>query len=140
MGKRVSASNSVVSSVEQAAAIYGVRSYRMQSRVFDVVGTGGISRPMFIGLWRDRFGDSHKGGMPDLLLTPKVPFVNTFNGVLAMSVAVALWVECKSGGASLTPQQRLFRDDAIEAGAFWIQARDSAQAVIDWFDQYGVKR
>ena len=67
MTKKINAANAVVGSIEEAAAIYGVRCYRMQSRVFNVVGIGGRPRPMFVGGWKDRFGTSHKGGMADIL-------------------------------------------------------------------------
>lgn len=152
MTKKINAANAVVGSIEEAAAIYGVRCYRMQSRVFNVVGIGGRPRPMFVGGWKDRFGTSHKGGMADILLTPKILItppshlihipMNTPGGVKVepIAVCVALWVECKSGSGKLNPEQKLFRDDVIEAGAFYIEAHDGPDAVIEWFEKYGVRR
>jgi hypothetical protein len=137
MGK-VSASNAVVSAIESAAAIYGVRSYRMNSRTFMVPGAGGRERPMFMGQWKDENGETHRQGMADLLLTPRIPVVTATVGRVLMSVP--LWVECKSGSGKLEPEQKLFRDDVTKAGAFYIEAHDSAQAVIDWFTIFGVSR
>jgi hypothetical protein len=123
------AGNSVVSAVEEACALYGVRCYRQQSRAMTVVGAGGRPRPMFVGQWRDRFGTLHTSGMADLLLTP---FISQAGCV------TALWVECKSGTGKLTLEQQLFRDDVQKAGAYWLQVRDSADQVLQWFDDFNV--
>lgn len=154
MAKAISASNAVMNAIEQTAAIYGVRSYRMQSRMFRVPGKGGVERPMFIGQWKDDLGVAHFKGMADMLLTPRITLYGitreqypiTFAGkavdvpVKQYQIAVALWVECKSGGATLKKEQCDFRDDVLKAGAFWLQARDSADVVIEWFQQHGVSR
>lgn len=142
---RTSASNAVVSSVENAAAIYGVRCYRMQSRTVQVKGAGGRERPMFMGAWKDALGVPHYKGMADVLLTPKIKVLTRSirNGLLteeSFVYAVALWVECKSGTGELRKEQVEFRNDVLAAGAFYIEAHDSADAVIEWFKQMGVAR
>lgn len=133
MPKKASASNSVVSSVEEAAALFGVPSYRMNSRTFMVPGLNGRMRPMFMGQWTDDDGTAYRKGMADLLLSPKVPIGEQL-------VAVPLWVECKSGSGRLSPEQKAFRDHVTRNGAFFIEARDCATAVIEWFRARGVSR
>lgn len=128
------AGNSVVSAVEMACALYGVRCYRQQSRAVTVVGAGGRPRPMFIGQWRDRNGALHHGGMPDLLLTPRVTFSR------GDEVCLALWVECKAASGKLNGEQKAFKEDVEEAGAYYIECRDSADSVIRWFEAYDVRR
>ena len=156
MGAKISASNAVVSAVEQAAALYGVRSYRMNSRTFQVAGAGGRQRPMFMGAWHDATGQVHHRGMADLLLTPQVPLSrftpptalvhipmnhNTTGGMPAdPRVTVVLWVECKSGRGALEAEQKAFRTDVFNAGAFYIQAQDDADDVVAWFEKMGVRR
>jgi hypothetical protein len=150
------AANDVVTSIEQVAALYGVRAYRMQSRVMTVVGAGGRTRPMFMGAWRDQLGQIHYKGMADLLLTPRIPMftvpmtIKLKDGTeeqepglyvpRRMDCAVALWVEAKSGSGRLSPEQELFRDDVLKAGAFWIQAQDGPDDVLQWFENMGVRR
>jgi hypothetical protein len=131
------AGNSVVAAVEEACAIYGVRCYRMQSRAVTVVGAGGRPRPMFVGQWRDKTGKLYYGGMADLLLTPMLCFEDATG---CPRIAVALWVECKSGAGRLNPNQQAFKEDVEEAGAFYIECRDSADSVIRWFEAYDVRR
>jgi hypothetical protein len=142
MPKHVSASNSAVSSVEHAAALYGVRCYRMNSRTFEVEGAGGRKRPMFMGAWKDELGQHHFTGMADLLLTPRVrlPIMDGSKFIDIATATIPLWVECKSGTGRLGPEQIAFRDDVVKAGAAYIEARDSAEAVIAWFDKMGVRR
>lgn len=142
MPRPISASNAVVSAVENAALLYGVRCYRMNTRTFEVTGQGGRKRPMFMGSWRDELGQHHFTGMADLLLTPRVrlPIMNGDKFVDIATATVCLWVECKSGTGRLSPEQQLFRDDVMKTGAAFIEARDSADAVIEWFDRMGVKR
>jgi hypothetical protein len=132
------AGNSVVAAVEEACSIYGVRCYRMQSRAVTVVGAGGRPRPMFLGQWKDKTGKLFYGGMADCLLTPVINIC----GIADVNdrVAVALWVECKAGTGRLNPNQQAFKEDAEEAGAFYIECRDSADSVIRWFEAYDVRR
>jgi hypothetical protein len=131
VAKRINPANAVVNACEQVAALYRVRCYRMQSRVFNVVGAGQKERPMFFGRWVDRFGEKHPGGMADLLMTPKTKWG---------PYAVALWVECKFGSGRLEPEQIAFRDDVTDAGAYYIEVHDSAEPLIALFDDWGVNR
>lgn len=142
MPKPISASNAVVSAVESACAIYGVRCYRMNTRVFEVAGQGGRKRPMFMGSWRDELGTHHFTGMADLLLTPRVrlPILNGGKLVDIATATITLWVECKSGTGRLSPEQKEFRDDVVKAGAAYLEIRDSADELIAWFEKMGVKR
>jgi hypothetical protein len=145
MPKPISAANAVMHAVEYAAGLYGVRSYRMQSRMVRVIGAGGRERPMFMGQWKDEFGGTHYKGIADILLTPRLLFKKPETSVDATLhadryIAVALWVECKSGKARLSDEQKDFRDDVQHGGAFWLEARDCADAVIDWFTKNGVER
>lgn len=149
MAKQVSASNAVVSSCEEAAIIFGVPTYRMNSRVFTVVGAGGRSRPMFVGKWKDRYGDEHNGGMADLLLTPTVRVASLFpaiSGWMGMSAAsellitVPLWCECKYGSGRLEPEQKLFREDVLARGAFYLEIHDGPDQLLEWFKEKGVRR
>jgi hypothetical protein len=91
---------------------------------------------MFMGQWRDKTGKLYYGGMPDLLLTPQV----NFSEMQDETAAVALWVECKAGTGRLNPNQQAFKEDVEEAGAFYIECRDSADSVIRWFEAYDVRR
>lgn len=84
---------------------------------------------MFMGQWRDKRGTLYYGGMPDLLLTP---FVG--------DACCVLWVECKAGTGRLSANQQAFREDAEDAGAFYIECRDSADSVMRWFEAYDVRR
>jgi len=124
--------------VADAAALYGVRAYRMQSRTFTVEGAGGRSRPMFMGGWNDRTGIFHAKGMADFLLTPKIQ-VSTKLGI-PIFASVALWCECKSGMGALTADQKAFREDVLDAGAFWLCCHDSCEELIAWFKKHGVTR
>lgn len=135
--KASSAANSVVQAVENACAIFGVRCYRQQSRAVTVVGVGGRPRPMFMGQWRDKNGTLYYGGMPDLLLTPRVEELIKPGFLRATAV---LWVECKAGTGRLNENQKAFRDDVLEAGAHYIECHDSADQVVQWFLDHGVQR
>lgn len=139
MPKRVSASNAVGHAIEYTCAIYGVPCFRMQSRAFTVIGAGGRSRPMFMGEWKDENGTVRRKGMADYLLTPRIriefPTVKFF-----FAPTVALWVECKSGTGELSADQILFRDYVLKSGAYYIEAHDSADAVVEWFKDHGVTR
>jgi hypothetical protein len=138
MVQAINASNANMQAVADAAALYGVRAYRMQSRTFTVTGAGGRERPMFMGGWHDGTGIFHAKGMADFLLTPKIQ-VSTKLG-LPIFASVALWVECKSGMGELTADQRAFRDDVLDAGAFWLCAKDSCGELIEWFRKHQVTR
>ena len=133
--KASAAGNSVVQAVEQACAIFGVRCYRQQSRAVTVVGVGGRPRPMFMGQWRDRNGTLHYAGIADLLLTPNIRWESGF-----VECVTALWVECKAGTGRLTDEQKAFKEDVEEAGAYYIECHDSADQVVQWFLDHGVQR
>lgn len=132
------AGNSVIAAVEEACALYGVRCYRQQSRAVTVVGAGGRPRPMFVGQWKDRFGTRHTSGMPDLLLSPNIGFEDR-EGFPVLICAV-LWVECKAGTGKLNSEQQAFKEDAEEAGAYYIECHDSAEQVMRWFDAQHVRK
>lgn len=146
MARQPSASNAVVSSIESAAALFGVRSYRMNSRTIIVPGVGGRERPMFMGQWRDRYGTQHNKGMGDLLLTPRITItvnVEIPGGAVIpviVNPVVALWCECKAGTGRLSIDQELFREDVLDAGAFYLLAHDGPDVVIEWFQEMGVRR
>jgi len=128
--------NSVVRAVEQAAALYNVPAYRMQSRVFDI-GSKGRVRPMFTGQWRDALGVRHTSGMADLLLTPKLRVIGKDGEAW---LATVLWVECKAGAGRQSETQRDFQIHVESCGAFYLLAGDSADQVIQWFKDHGVER
>jgi hypothetical protein len=132
--RRTTPGNAAMAAVADAAALYGVRAYRMQSRTFTVKGAGGRDRPMFMGGWTDRLGVHHTKGMADFLLTPKIKIAT------GLRICVALWVEVKAGRDSLSADQVAFRDDVIDAGACWICAQDSCEELIAWFQKHGVER
>ena len=113
--------------------MYRVPAIRMQSRVFTVVGKGGRERPMFTGTWTDDMGEVHHGGLSDVLLMPII----THNGC---KVTVPLWCECKSGAGTLSKDQRAFQRYVEDNGAFFLECRDSADALLAWFQAHGVVR
>jgi hypothetical protein len=149
MAKKVSPSNAVVSACISAADLFRVPCYREQSRVLAVVGAGGRNRPMFMGEWVDEFGVKHYKGKADLLMTPRISLrlLMGLEGVATIiapntradlppkevTVAVPLWVECKSGEGRLEPEQKLFREHVLKAGNYYLEVHDSADQLIDWF-------
>jgi len=156
MAKKISASNAAVSACISAAELFGVPYYREQSRALTVVGAGGRNRPMFMGEWTDDVGIKHYGGKADLLMTPQidcarltaalgVPTVIPLNTRADVSpkvstIAVPLWVECKSGAGKLAAEQKLFRAHVLKAGNYYLEAHDSAEDLIAWFQKMGVRR
>jgi hypothetical protein len=155
MGRVVDAANAVVNAVLETCAIYNVGVIRQQSRVF-TVATGGRTRPMYVGDWVDDFGIRHTCGMCDVLAWPRINIVraiprgpsivpmnsrvDVLPDVNAAFVTVPLWVECKSGGGSLTKEQKDFRDWVERTGAFHLLCTDSADSLIEWFGKMGVQR
>lgn len=142
MSRASEAGNSVVKAAEQACALHGVPSYRMQSRVMTVVGMGGKERPMFFGGWTDDDGTQYKGGMTDLLATPTVRFNCSGGGwpTISFAATTPLWIECKAGSGELTHDQIKFRDHVLRNGASHMLLRDCADELITWFVTHGVKR
>lgn len=152
MPTKIKASNAVTNAILDAAALYRVPAFRMQSRVLPVIGKGGRSRPMFFGSWTDDLGVLHHSGMADLLLQPRISIskiiTESIPGLLPavpnhdshFKITVPLWVECKSGTGKLREDQIAFRDYVVKGGAFFLEAHDCADSVIDWFDAFGVTR
>jgi len=137
MSRASDKANSVMNAVEQLAALYRVPTYRMQSRVFDVIAKHGGTRPLLVGRWTDSYGTVHTAGMADLLLTPTISLLGP---VVVQRVAVPLWVECKAGEGRQTPDQKAFEDHVILCGAHYLLARDCADSVYGWFKLHGVIR
>ena len=137
--RQISASNAVVNAAEQVCMLYGVRSYRQNSGAMMIpdAESPGRMRPMAMGQWRDRFGILHTRGKADLLITPCIYVPGPIHHV---PICIVLWCECKSGTGRLKPDQILFRDDVLDAGAFYLQINDSAEELLRWFEAHGVKR
>lgn len=153
MSRSSEGANSVVSAIEEACERFGVPCYRMQSRVFTVVGKGGRNRPMFVGRWKDGLGVWHTKGMADVLAHP---VIRLENGLIAgVRIATPVWVEAKYGsgkqGESAKREascicgqpinhQKHFQEYVESKGAAYIIAQDSADAVVHWFKDHGVSR
>lgn len=133
MSRASQAGNSVVQAAEIVCGMYGVPCFRQQSRVFTVSGVGGKMRPFFVGSWKDADGVEHHGGMSDLLALPLIEWNNAY-------VCVPLFLECKAGSSQLTLHQKAFRDYVKSAGAGFLELRDSADELIEWFKEKGVTR
>lgn len=141
----ISPGNAAMKAIADAAALYNVPVFRMQSRTFTVKGRGGTDRPMFIGGWVDECGRQRKRGMADLLLMPQIKIPAHYGDgspvhCVPTIVCVPLWCEVKAGRDSLSQDQSDFRDFVIKAGAFWLCCRDSAEELLEWFDDFGVRR
>jgi hypothetical protein len=109
---------------------------------------------MFFGQWNDDLGIVHRKGMADLLLTPRIAVwpalqegnpkwlmpVETAPFDIRLRVTVPLWVECKSGSGELDPEQIAFRDHVVKSGAYYLEAHDCADVVLEWFEFYWVLR
>lgn len=144
MTVKIKPSNAVVIAIQEAAALYHVPCFRMQSGAM-LVGESGPKRPMFFGGWRDDLGVLHASGMADLLLQPRVsvssviaPYVP--NHDTQLMITVPLWVECKARTGKLRESQIAFRDYVVKYGAFFLEAHDSADAIIEWFQRFKVTR
>ena len=72
MTKASAAANGLMLAAYQCAMMMHVPAFRMQSRVFTVVGAGGRPRPMNMGEWTDDLGEKHTAGMADWLMTPRI--------------------------------------------------------------------
>jgi hypothetical protein len=146
MSAQITPGNAISKLVEDFCGLYGVPFYRMQSRMFNVIGAGGKERPMFMGTWQNDRGEKFKGGMPDYLLTPPLPIrqvVQRLGGIVdvetRMNTMVPLWVEVKAGADRLSPVQKEFRDYQERIGGFWLMVRDGSE-LEGWFKEHGVKR
>jgi hypothetical protein len=146
MSKSSQAANSVIKACEDVCALYRVPCFRMQSRVFTVRGAKGRERPMFAGQWRDGDGVLHTSGMADLLAMPRINFVMkqsdgiTHNSRLFHLATVPLWIECKSGTGKLSPDQQAFKSYVEASGAYFLEVRDSADQLLEWFKAHGCTR
>lgn len=138
--------NSVVSAIEQTCNLYGVDTFRMQSRVVMVEGAAGRIRPMYFGKWRDRFGEIHSSGMADILARPQVPIrfldsddnLNKFGA--DQKVTVPLWIEGKSGKGRQTPKQRLFQAHVQWNGETYLLIHDDVRPLIEWFESRYIRK
>lgn len=115
------------------------------------VSDHGRKRPMYFGGWVDDLGITQHSGMADVLLTPRVSVSCVIAGCVPglipatrersqVMVPVPLWVECKAGTGELRKAQKTFRDHVVKSGAFFLEAHDCADVVVQWFEQFGVTR
>ncbi len=96
---------------------------------------------MFTGEWTDKQGRLRRKGMADLLATPTIEqWCGCDDSQTCFDVAVPLWIECKAGTGELSADQRDFRDFVKGAGAGYLCLRDSADELIEWFNEKGVTR
>lgn len=154
MSRASAAANGLMVAAYQCAMMVHVPCFRMQSRVFTVVGAGGRQRPMNMGEWTDDFGVKHTSGMADWLMMPRIrtnikgelhPKVETPNMTLSIvasstGIVVPLWVECKAGSGRLEKSQREFREYVEGSGAHYLELRDSADELLQWFNDHGVEK
>jgi hypothetical protein len=154
MTRASAAANGLMVAAYQVAMMQHVPCFRMQSRVFTVVGAGGRQRPMNMGEWTDDLGVKHTSGMADWLMLPTIrtnmkgelqPKVATPSMTLTIvasttGICVPLWVECKAQSGRLEKSQKEFRDYVEGAGAFYLELRDSADELLQWFDAHGVAK
>ena len=154
MTRSSAAANGLMLAAYQCAMMMHVPAFRMQSRVFTVVGAGGRQRPMFMGEWTDELGEKHTSGFSDWLmlptirtnlkgeLHPKVPTPNLNLTIVASTtgICVPLFVECKALSGRLTPDQKAFKEYVERAGAYYLELRDSADTLMEWFRAHGVEK
>lgn len=134
MSKSSQAANAVLKAVEDVCALYRIPVFRMQSRVFTVIGAKGKKRPMFVGRWKDVQGQMFTSGMADLLLAPRIPCSAHFYGT------VFLWVEAKAGKGELTTDQEAFKTFVESQGMYFLECHDSADQLLEWLKAHGVTR
>jgi hypothetical protein len=131
MSRSSEAGNAVVAAAQQACALYRVPCWRMNSLPVMVPKRGGGMRPICVGQWIDGNGETRNAGMADLLAQPAIELDFPI-------VTVPLWIECKAGSGKLTPDQKDFRDFVLGIGAYWLELRDCADALLAWFKENGV--
>lgn len=139
MSKASDAANAVVNSTIQVCALYGVKVFRMQSRVIMVPGTAGRMRPMFFGKWTDDFGNEHNSGMADLLARPKIFAYYSETHSQDEFLTVPLWIECKAGKGTLSPEQEAFRHHVLANGEHHVTVQNDLRPLMQWFDAHGLK-
>lgn len=153
MTRSSAAANGLMLAAYQCAMMMHVPALRMQSRVFTVVGAGGRQRPMNMGEWTDDLGEKHTAGMADWLMLPTIrtnmkgelhPKVATPNMtvtiVASTGICIPLWVECKAGTGRLEKSQKAFQSYVENAGAYYLELRDSADTLMEWFRAHGVEK
>lgn len=166
MSRASANANAVVYGIVETCALYGVETFRMQSRVFTVPGAAGRDRPLFIGQWTDQFGKMHNRGMSDILARPKVPLkylepvcwvkvAGSFGLVptiearerfeygaagLDATITLPLWIEAKSGRGGLTDDQVAFKSYVESNGETWLLIHDDLRPLIEWLEIHGVKK
>lgn len=133
MSKSSDAANAMMYSIGQVCDLYRVEYLRMQSRTVIVPGAAGRSRPMFFGAWRDQFGNTHRRGMADMLVRPRVPVGSQF-------VTMLLWVEAKSGAGKLNHDQLAFKSYVESNGEYWMELHDTTEPLERWFKEHSVSR
>jgi hypothetical protein len=105
----------VLASVLEYLAAERIWHRRNNTRVVDVAGKGGRTRPMFFGT----------AGMADVLATP---WLRGANG------PSPLWIECKSSDGRQSEAQREFELEVTEAGHDYLVAR-SIDDVREWLEK-----
>lgn len=143
MSKASDAANAVVNAIDQVCGLYGVEVLRMQSRTIMVEGAAGRVRPLFIGRWRDQFGNWHNSGMADVLARPRVRagliLKSHVDDALEL-ITVPLWIEAKSGKGALTPDQRAFKSYVESNREAHLVIHDDVTPLMDWFKAHGVEK
>lgn len=143
MSRASEAANSVVKACIEACDLYRVPVLRMQSRAITMTDKRGAPHAYFMGRWRDDAGGQHTAGMADLLAMPRITLMypSDVNGGVAISrITVPLWVECKYGAGRMDAEQVAFKQWVEAHGAYYVEARDCADAVLEWFHKMGVRR
>lgn len=135
MSRSSEAGNSVVQAAIQACMLRGVPVVRFNSGQFMGFGDKGRARPVAASIWYDDLGAKHTAGMPDLLARPTtiLPGVN-------VRITVPLWIECKAGTSKLTSEQKAFREMCEAHHEHYIELRDSAEELMEWFTRNQVTR
>ena len=139
MSRTSDASNAVVNACEQVLDLYGVQHTREQSRVVMVEGVAGRTRPMYFGKWIDNFGNVHCSGRADLLARPRISVPTSMPGCFE-PMSVPLWIECKSGKGTLSPDQRAFRAWVTENGDQYMVVHDDVRPLIAWLESHNVRK
>ena len=149
MSRTSQAANGLMSAIEDVCGLWGVHLLRMQSRTFTVTGAAGRSRPMFCGEWTDDLGYKHRSGMADFLAMPRTSFIPLESRIPNVDISLQLgicsytaplWIEAKTGSGKLTPDQQAFKEYVEHAGAFHLELHDSADELMEWFKNHGVKK
>lgn len=116
----VTPEGAVLASVLELLTIYRIWHERRNTRVLDVVGAGGKTRPMTFGT----------PGTGDIFCTP----------FYASSIhPLCLWIEVKSEGGRQSTTQKEFQAGVEAAGHHYLLAR-SIDDVQKWFKDWEVQR